>query len=81
MAKYIAQHSRLQECNCSLGYVIEKLHKLTQSGDLPEEANKEVTAVICMLNKSTLRVSTAARLLIEADAATLSEGKEVDHEA
>ena len=36
MAKYIAQHSRLQECNCSLGYVIEKLHKLTLPGSLTE---------------------------------------------
>ena len=71
MAKYLTEHGSLLYSADQLGDEIERLEELTISGKLPEEAQKEVTAAKILIAKANLRISTACRLLIEADAAEI----------
>ncbi len=81
MAKYVSQCCWTLSSNEKLGRVVEYITDYVLEGDIPQSVRNHIETARGHINKAILSLQNASRELIEADAATLSEGKEVDHEA
>lgn len=83
MAKYVSQCGWALSSNEKLGRVVENLNDyvLRDKPQLPQKSLKHVQEAIMHINSAIIQLGHASRTLIEADAAGLSQEKEVDHEA
>lgn len=83
MAKYVSQCGWTLSSNEKLGRVVENLNDyvLGDKPQLPQKSLKHVQEAIMHINSAIIQLGNASRTMIEADAAGLSQEKEVDHEA
>lgn len=66
------------DLHCGVGYIENYVLKRT---DIPEDVRQTLKEVQQQMNRAASRLHDCSRSLIEADAAGLSQEKEVDHEA
>ena len=81
MAKYVSQTGWILSSNEKLNRVIENLDDYALRGDIPQSTRNHIETAQGLIKKAILSLHNASRELLEADAAGLSEEKEVDHEA
>lgn len=82
MAKYAGPCGWITRIATDLHWGVGRIEEsVLKREDIPENVRKTLKEVQQQMNSAASRLYDCSRSLIEADAAGLSEEKEVDHEA